>query len=94
MIAVNSNCSRVDAVKMQATQLKLQSDRPRRVGPADDSSRKVKADLETLDGQIKAGDAKKAELALAETKRDISDAKTAPRSTTTDQRSQLLDAYA
>lgn len=90
MIDANSNCSRVDAVKAQATQLKLQTaatdsaataapkgaGRPATFSSAD-AARKVKTDLQTLDTQIKADNAQKAELALAVTKQDVATANTA-----------------
>ena len=71
MIAINSNCSRVDLVKAQAGQLKIQAAAASATGPAAPAVRKVKTDLQTLDTQIKTGDAKKAEQALATTERDV-----------------------
>ena len=81
MIDINSNCSRVDAVKAAAGQIKLQwgISKPTPADPAaqgNDSSLKVKSDLTTLDSQIKVGDAKKAEQALAVTKKDVAAAET------------------
>jgi hypothetical protein len=81
MMDINSNCSRVDAVKAAASQIKLQwgASQP---APADaaksgnDSSGKVKSDLTALDSQIKTGDAKKAEQALAVTRKDVAAAVT------------------
>jgi hypothetical protein len=109
MIDVNSNCSRVDAVKAAATQLKLQSSasslssssstptdgRPPAPSSAD-AARKVKSDLQTLDTQIKADDAQKAELALAVTKKDVAAAKTAGHQNNSpdDQPFRGLNAYA
>jgi hypothetical protein len=97
MIDVNSNCSRVDAVKAQATLLKLQtsgtsSSRP--AASANDPSRKVKSDLQSLDTQIKANNAQKAEIALAATKKDISAAQTASYQKNGGQSYQGLDVYA
>jgi hypothetical protein len=77
MIAINSNCARVDLVKAQAGQLKIQAAATSASGPAAPAVRKVKTDLQTLDTQIKTGDAKKAELALATTERDVQAAQTA-----------------
>ena len=78
MIAVNSNCSRVDAVKAQATQLKLQSTGDRATAQSDaPAARKVKGDLQNLDSQIKTNDARKAEQALSTTKKDLVNAQTA-----------------
>ena len=70
MIDCNSNCSRVDAVKATANQLKLQMTAMMRSDRAD-LSRKVKADLEAVDGHIKSGDAKKAEEALSVARKDL-----------------------
>src|SRR5271165_4874262 len=99
MIAVNSNCSRVDAVKAAANQLMLQSSvtgsgstAPN--AQANASARKVKSDLLTLDGQIRTGDAKKAELALAVTKKDVTAAEAVTRQKSASQDSRGLDAYA
>ena len=97
MIDVNSNCSRVDAVKAQATQMKLQSSTllpAGQAGQADETSRKVKSDFQTLDTQIKTGDAKKAELALAAAKKDLAEEQTQPPSRRNSQNSGSLDAYA
>jgi len=66
MIAVNSNCSRIDAVKASANQLKIQFSKP--PGVMNGSSPQLKAvenDLQALDVSIRTGDAKKAELALS-----------------------------
>lgn len=85
MIDVNSNCSRVDAVKAAATQLKLQSTATSSAtkaaghspAPAGaDATRKVQSDLQNLDTQVKADNAQKAELALAVTKKDAAAAQT------------------
>jgi len=77
MIDVNSNCSRVDAVKALATQLKLQYAAPPATAPADSPAHKVQSDLLAVDQQVKADDAKKAELALAVAKNDVTAAQTA-----------------
>jgi len=66
MIAVNSNCSRLDAVKASANELKIQFTRPASV--LSGASPQIKAaenDLQALDDSIRKGDAKKAELALS-----------------------------
>lgn len=65
MIDANSNCSRVDAVKARATQLKMQLDQAPRTEPENDTLRKAQSQVQALDTQVKAGDAKKAETALA-----------------------------
>ena len=98
MIAVNSNCSRVDAVKAAATLLKLQSSAAAPSASASSAqgsdARKVNSDLQTLDGVVKTGDAQKAELALAATKKDVEAAETAPAQKFPGQNSRTLDAYA
>jgi len=93
MIDCNSNCSRVDAVKALATQLELQSNGKRPAERADGRSEKVKSDLQALDEQIKTGDAKKAEAALAVAKKDLN---SAPVARTRDASSAFngLDVYA
>ena len=73
MIDANSNCSRVDAVKAAANQLKIESAAANSTGAstqADDASRKLKSDLQNLDTQVKSGDPQKAELALAQARKD------------------------
>jgi hypothetical protein len=99
MIAINSNCSRVDAVKAAATLLKLQStiagsSATGSSAQGSDAARKVNSDLQALDGVIKTGDAQKAELALAATRKDVEAAETAPRQKSGTQDYQSLDAYA
>jgi hypothetical protein len=99
MIAVNSNCSRVDAVKAAATLLKLQSSvsgstptEPSAQGS--DAVRKVKSDLQALDNVIKSGDAQKAELALAATRKDVAAAQEAAPQKSAANDFNGLDAYA
>jgi hypothetical protein len=99
MIAVNSNCSRVDAVKAAATLLKLQSSAAAASASASsargsDAARKVNSDLQALDGVIKSGDAQKAELALAATRKDVAAAETAAPQKSPANNFQTLDAYA
>ncbi len=99
MIAVNSNCSRVDAVKAAATLLKLQSSvsGSSTIGSSvqgSDAARKVNSDLQTLDGVLKTGDAQKAELALAATRKDVEAAETAASKKSPGINFQTLDAYA
>jgi hypothetical protein len=94
MIDANSNCLRVDAVKAAATEIKLQSPAAS-ANPAagsKDPARKVQGDLQTLDGDIKSNDAKKAELALAVTKKDIAAATSQPAAFRKNSRG--MDAYA
>ena len=64
MITFNSNCSRVDMVKAQANQIKTQFGGSSGTEKSDPPARKVKSDLQTLDTQIKSGDANKAEVAF------------------------------
>jgi hypothetical protein len=99
MISVNSNCSRVDAVKAAATLLKLQSSvagssttSPSAQGT--DAARKVKSDLQALDGVIKSGDAQKAEVALAAVKKDVDAAESAAQQKSTNEDYRGLDTYA
>jgi hypothetical protein len=96
MIDVSSNCSRVDAVKALANQLKTQYVAPPTQVPADDKSRKVQSDLQTLDNQIKTGDAKKAEAALAVARKDLTltQNETAHSSPAGIKYGRRLDAYA
>jgi hypothetical protein len=99
MIAVNSNCSRVDAVKAAAVLLKLQSGTAAASASASsaqgsDAARKVNSDLQALDGVIKSGDAQKAELALAATKKDVDAAEAATHQQSGSQDYQGLDTYA
>jgi hypothetical protein len=99
MIDPNSNCSRVDAVKAAATQIKLQTPAPSasptaRAADPNDAARKVQGDLQTLDGDIKSNDAKKAELALAVAKKDIAAAATTSQPASYRPNSRGMDAYA
>jgi hypothetical protein len=76
MIDVNSNCSRVDAVKALANQLQTQFAPPPSPTGTDSQTRKIKSDFQALDADVKADDAKKAEAALAVTRKDIATAQT------------------
>ena len=79
MIDVNSNCSRVDAVKALANQLQTQFAPPPSPTSTDTQTRKIKSDFQALDAEVKADDAKKAETALAVTRKDIATAQTEPK---------------
>jgi hypothetical protein len=73
MIDANSNCSRIDAVKAAANELKVQSSAANSATGAtrpNDPAGKLKGDLQNLDTQIKSGDPKKAEIALEQTRKD------------------------
>lgn len=73
MCSVNSNCTRIDAVKATANQLKLQKLPPATDPHADpQKSQAVKTDLQALDSSIKTGDAQKAELALSNVRNALS----------------------
>jgi hypothetical protein len=67
MISATSNCSRLDAVKATANQLKLQAAQtPKAKDATSPTAKAVAAQLSALDDSVKAGDARKAELALAQ----------------------------
>ncbi|MGB8167276.1 MAG: hypothetical protein WCF18_07265 [Chthoniobacteraceae bacterium] len=66
MISPACNCSRIDAVKATANQLKLATEKAHtKDGPDSPDQRAVRSRLEALDESIKSGDASKAELALS-----------------------------
>jgi hypothetical protein len=76
MIDANSNCSRVDAVKALAGQLKLQSAPKLASGDPGsasgaDGSQKIKSDFQDVEEAVRANDAKKAEQALAVVRNDL-----------------------
>jgi len=68
MLSMSSNCCRVDAVKATANQLKMQLAQVK----ADEANKPIEQtatqQLQSLDSQIKSGDANKAELALSAAK--------------------------
>jgi hypothetical protein len=64
MIDINSNCSRVDAVKSRATQLRMQLDQLPRSQPADPAAQKAQSQVQSVDVAVKKDDAQKAETAL------------------------------
>jgi len=64
MVSLSSNCCRVDAVKASANQLKSQYFQVKPAKGGEPSSQIVSEKLQSLDAQIKAGDANKAEVAL------------------------------
>jgi hypothetical protein len=96
MIAVNSNCSRVDAVKASATQLKLQVDQAPKSAdaPASDSYRKAQSQIQSLDTAVKQGDAQKAETALATAKSAVQQFQTQTQGQNTSKFPGRLDVYA
>jgi hypothetical protein len=65
MIAVNSNCSRIDAVKAVANQLKMQLAQAPDKLPESASHRRAQSQIQALDQEIRKGDAQKAETALS-----------------------------
>ena len=68
MVSLSSNCCRVDAVKASANQLKMQFSQVRPAGDQPSESQSVGGKLQSLDAQIKAGNADKAEVALSSAK--------------------------
>ena len=72
MIQINSNCSRLDTVKARANELSVQAAGTPATGSAAETARKAKSDLASVQAEVKTGDAKKAEAALAVAKRDVS----------------------
>lgn len=65
MIDINSNCSRVDAVKSRAAQLQMQLAQMPRSQPADPALQKAKSQVDSLNAAVKKDDAQKAETALS-----------------------------
>lgn len=81
MCSASSNCSRIDAVKATANQLKLQKLQQAAVkNPDGFQSKAVKSGLAELDASIQTGDAQKAELALANARNAIQRLDAAPAS--------------
>ena len=92
MIDVNSNCSRVDAVKAMATQLRMQATQVPHQMPEDTAYRKVQTKLDALDVEVKKGDAQKAETALSTAKNMVNQISAAATGSSSSSRS--FDAYA
>ena len=92
MIDVNSNCSRVDAVKSMASQLKMQAAQLPHSNPTDDNYRKIQAKLDSVDTAVKKNDARQAENALSTAKSALNQLQTQP--ATTQGSGGLLNAYA
>ena len=89
MISVNSNCSRIDAVKATSHQLEMQVEgAPRKIGESE-SYRKAQNRIEALKSEIKAGDARKAELALSTASSAVQQLRQ-----TSSETSRHLDTYA
>jgi len=91
MINIDSNCSRVDAVKASANQLKMQVDQTPRT-PGDQTYRKAQSQLQALDSDIKSGNAQKAETTLSTAKSTVQQLQTQSNTATKFQRG--LNAYA
>jgi hypothetical protein len=65
MISGCSDCSRVDAVKATAHQLKLQVPHGAAAGSPNANVQAANRQLQSVDAEIRSGDASKAEVALA-----------------------------
>ncbi len=76
MIEANSNCSRVDAVKSRATQLRMQLDQMPRSQPADPAVQKAQSQVQTVDTAVKKDDAQQAETALSTATNAVKQAQT------------------
>jgi hypothetical protein len=87
MIDVNSNCSRVDSVKAMAAQLRMQAVQLPHTVPESPAYRKVQGQLDALDTEVKKGDARQAETALASAKSVLNSVESQPET-------RRLDAYA
>ena len=94
VIDVNSNCSRVDAVKASANQLKMRVDQAPHTTPADTAYRKAQSQIQSLDQTVKAGDAQKAETALSTAKSTVNELQTQDTSANTTTFKRGLDVYA
>ena len=92
MIAVNSNCSRVDAAKAAEERLKMQLAQAPQSVPESGSYRKAQSQLQALDQDIKTGDAQKAETALSSATNAVNQLDSQNNSSTGSQRG--LDVYA
>jgi len=68
MLSLSSNCCRVDAVKASANQLKMQLAQVKVDDAHKFKTQAASEQVQTLDMQIKSGDANKAELALSAAK--------------------------
>jgi hypothetical protein len=92
MISVNSNCSRIDAVKAAANQLQRQIALAPQKSPESESYRKAQGQLQSLQAQIKTGQAQSAETALSTATSAVKSLQTTGTSSSADQ--HVLDAYA
>ena len=91
MIDINSNCSRVDAVKAMASQLKMQVAQAPHTTPPDKNVQKAQSQLDSLDIEVKKGDAQKAEIALSTARSAVTELQTQrPKSSS----ARGLDVYA
>lgn len=71
MISAASNCCRIDAVKSSLNQLKAKLAQHSDGDSTDPTLRSASQNLQTLDNQLKSGNAIKAELALSAAKSSI-----------------------
>lgn len=71
MLSLSSNCCRVDAVKASANQLKMQLASGKVNDARKPQEQSASEKLQSLDAQIKSGDANKAELALSSAKQAV-----------------------
>ena len=92
MIDVNSNCSRVDAVKAMAGLLRMQAPPSAQTQRSDSQQRKVQSKLSELDEAVKRGDAQKAETILAAAQNAVKELQTQPSGS--DRVFRGLDVYA
>lgn len=91
MISLNSNCSRIDAIKATANQLKMQATQVPHSTPETSGYKKMQTQIQDLDQQIKSGDPQKAETALASAVSTVRQLQTQKPSS---QRQTGLDVYA
>jgi len=92
MIDINSNCSRVDAVKASANHLKMQIDQTPHSVPESDSYRKAQNQIQALATVVQQDDAQKAETALSMLKSTVNTLQTQSAAPVNPARG--LDAYA
>ena len=65
MLSASSNCSRIDAVKASANQLRLQVPQGAGNGQSSAQLQAANRQLQTVDAAVKTGNAEKSELALS-----------------------------
>ena len=93
MLSLSSNCCRIDSVKATANQLKIQLAQANSANAPDPKTQSANGQLQSLDAQIRTGNADKAELALSSARTAIEQLQYSPPGHSTTRTDQQPPVY-